>query len=119
MTFRALGALLLLLATIFVLQVIGVAEEVGALPKTTVTPLPEGGMSLDLRRWSVHHFYFTREGFLLLHLWLIWAFFRLARSRQVPAMPDRVLVGGTVVVLSAGHFIGIWLAGQGASVAIW
>ena len=119
MTFRALGALFLILATIFIFQIIGVAMEIGALPETTITSLPEGGISLDLRRWSVHHFYFTREGFLLLHPWLIWAFIRLAKSRQAPVAADRILLGATVLVLAAGHFIGTWLAAQGASVAVW
>ena len=114
-----LGVALLLLATIFVFQVVEVAAEVRALPLPGVTPLPDGGISMDLRRFSVHHFLFTREAFILLHVWLIWAVVRLAKAVRAPSLADRILAGASVLVLSAGHIVGVWLARHGTSVAIW
>jgi len=116
---RGLGVVLVLLATIFLFQIVGVAAEVRGLPLPGMTPLPDGGISMDLRRFSVHHFYFTREAFILLHVWLIWAVVRLARAVRVTSTSDRVLAGASVLVLSAGHLVGVWLARQGTSVAIW
>jgi hypothetical protein len=70
---RATGVLLLVGGAIFVYQVFAVATETSPLPPDAVKAVPGGGVSIDLRRSATYDFFFTREAFLLLHLWVVWA----------------------------------------------
>lgn len=116
---RTLGILFLAGAVIFVAQILGVAKEISRLPPAGAVAAPGGGVSLDLRRFGIYDFLFTREAFLLLHLWVVWALVRLAKQRGAAGFGDKIIGSMAVLTLVAGHGIGFWVTSQGPSVGLW
>jgi hypothetical protein len=115
---KGFGFVLLVGAAIFVYQVLGVARETSALPPSELKALPGGGVSIDLRRLAIYDFFFTREAFVLLHVWIVWAIVRLRKSRRSAKLVDRLMVSVAIVTIGVGHAIVIWVAHQGPSVGV-
>jgi hypothetical protein len=115
---KGFGFVLLVGAAIFVYQVLGVARETSALPPFEVKAHPGGGVSIDLRRFAIYDFLFTREAFVLLHLWVVWAIVRFRKSWRSAKLVDRLMLSAAVVTIGVGHAIAIWVAHQGPTVGI-
>jgi hypothetical protein len=114
----AVGIVLFILALIFVVQVWSVAREVAERPNLTMRS-PGGGMQFDLGNLAIHEFFFTTQGFVLFHVWLIWATVKFVRSRG-PFGRSLVAFGGLgLVTVLVGHACALWLASKGTHVGLW